>query len=174
MNINNLIRILLLKGLDAAGPGFTVPIVVSPADRLDPTDAKYVQCLHTSWMGTGDICGHANFDANDGVNQPPCISPLCHHSRAAEIFIYSLNPLFKFRAVMCYEAQSGMGGSGGLLGALTGTVTGVVTSISSFILPMQPSCTPVATELYGIYASKLLHGKFQFSTTDHPPYALGF
>lgn len=55
-------------GLDPAGPLFTLPAVVSPDFRLDPTDAEFVQVLHTSGgtLGTSVKSGHADFYPNGG------------------------------------------------------------------------------------------------------------
>lgn len=56
-------------GLDPAGPLFSMPTVVSAEYRLDASDAKYVQILHTSsgYLGTSIKSGHADFYANGGT-----------------------------------------------------------------------------------------------------------
>lgn len=59
-------------GFDPAGPGFTVPVDFGIDVRLDPTDAKYVQCIYTTryTLGTAVVCGHGNFIMNGGLTQP--------------------------------------------------------------------------------------------------------
>ena len=59
-------------GLDPAGPFFTL---VHPAVRLDPSDAKYVDVIHTGAGGLGTPRtdnGHIDFFPNGGYNQPGC------------------------------------------------------------------------------------------------------
>lgn len=67
-------------GLDPAGWAFTKPEVVDAFYRLDKTDAKYVQCIHSNrnylGLGTDMQCGHQDFYPNDGLApQPGCINP---------------------------------------------------------------------------------------------------
>ena len=65
-------------GLDPAGPLFTHPILHGPSDRLDSTDAKFVQVIFTTkgLMGSSVDCGHQNFFPNRGkFLQPGCETP---------------------------------------------------------------------------------------------------
>lgn len=67
-------------GLDPAGWEFTKPKLVDAVYRLDRTDAKYVQCIHTArnylGLGSGNECGHQDFYPNDGLSpQPGCVNP---------------------------------------------------------------------------------------------------
>lgn len=66
---SNEITTTTTKGLDAAGPGFTWPFDFGTHFRLDPTDARYVQCIYTSrlTLGTAKECGHGNFIMNGGI-----------------------------------------------------------------------------------------------------------
>ncbi|CAG7824064.1 unnamed protein product, partial [Allacma fusca] len=65
-----------ITGLDPAEPYFQyMPEHV----RLDPTDAKFVDIIHTDGrtfllLGLGMIqpCGHVDFYPNDGKEQPGC------------------------------------------------------------------------------------------------------
>lgn len=70
--------------------------------RLDPSDARYVQCIETSMLGI-DLdkfpCGHANFEVHRTKLQPACknddiITELttCRHSLAKDYFKSALNP----------------------------------------------------------------------------------
>lgn len=84
-------RIGRIFGLDPAGWSFTKPSIVEPLHRLDKTDAKYVQCIHTNGnligLGSHFDCGHQDFYPNNGVApQPGCVNPreeggptLCKH-----------------------------------------------------------------------------------------------
>lgn len=73
--IKNLGRI---TGLDPAKPYFeSMPLPV----RLDPTDAKFVDVIHTNvpslrhpfGFGTGQILGDVDFYPNNGNGQPGCV-----------------------------------------------------------------------------------------------------
>lgn len=92
-----------ILGLDSAGPLFTTPFDFGTDERLDPTDAKYVQCVYTNngALGTYIGCGLGNFIMNGGLFQPGCFGPLCSHSRAFAYFTESLNPNHKFAADRC-------------------------------------------------------------------------
>lgn len=73
-----------IVGLDPALPLF--PLLLS-ADRLDATDAKYVQIVSTdAWhAGYGLPIGHASFYPNWGSNQNRCDGDDgCSHGRAVE------------------------------------------------------------------------------------------
>lgn len=96
-----------IYGIDPAHPLITIPMR-PPTERLDPTDAKYVQVIHTSsgTFGTPFNIGTADFYADNGKSpQKGCepfiiifmtdafapISIPCSHIRALEIFRFSLN-----------------------------------------------------------------------------------
>ena len=74
-----------IYGLDAAGPMFTHPIMYGPSDRLDSTDAKYVQVIFTTtgMLGANIASGHANFYPNGGwYIQPGCVFPMLNYGYA--------------------------------------------------------------------------------------------
>ena len=60
-----------LSGLDPAMPFF---ITSGINDKLDPTDAAFVDVIHTNAFVQGKIerCGHADFYMNGGILQPGC------------------------------------------------------------------------------------------------------
>lgn len=49
-------------------------VTSSKTDKLDPSDAEYVDVIHTNAMVQGKLerCGHADFYINGGVVQPGC------------------------------------------------------------------------------------------------------
>lgn len=62
----------MIVGLDPAGPLFAS---TPPAVRLDPSDATFVDVIHTDakrW-GIEQSCGHIDFYPNGGVDQVGCL-----------------------------------------------------------------------------------------------------
>lgn len=92
-----------IYGLDPAGPGFSYPFDTSIVNRLDPTDAQYVQCIHTArkTFGINYNCGHADFYPNLGFHMPGCITPICSHSYAVVLFRSSIDPSHPFVGTHC-------------------------------------------------------------------------
>lgn len=60
-----------ITGLDPAMPGFAF---VSDENKLDPSDANFVDIIHTNAFLQGKVerCGHVDFYMNGGVLQPGC------------------------------------------------------------------------------------------------------
>ncbi|CAH1236366.1 unnamed protein product [Diabrotica balteata] len=88
-----------IVGLDPAGPLFTVK---NTANRLDRTDAKFVQVIHTNGgtLGFGEAIGHADYFPNGGESQPGCgwdLVGTCSHSRAYAYYSESLQHNFLAR-----------------------------------------------------------------------------
>lgn len=96
-------KLKAIYGFDPAGPGFSFPFSTSPANVLDPTDAQYVQCIHTARMsfGINYNCGHADFYPNTGFKMPGCTLPICSHLYAVSIFRSSINPEHSFVGTHC-------------------------------------------------------------------------
>lgn len=139
-----------MTGLDPAGPGFTCPFDLGLNTRLDPSDAKYVQCVLTSraTLGTMKDCGHANFIMNGGFTQPGCFSVLCSHSRAHDFFAEALFRENEFIGEKC---------SG---------------SIKLFFVNkyLRRACSENGDKL-GIHSNRS-HGRFFIKTSAEPPYVL--
>ncbi|RWS05657.1 pancreatic lipase-related protein 2-like protein [Dinothrombium tinctorium] len=105
-----------LTGLDPAGPDFYKD---NPKSRLDPTDATYVEVLHTDGgnliiegLGLEDAVGHDDYYPNGGAQQPGCdftkfingaslpevevvsditsLNHICNHQRSLQLFL--VNP----------------------------------------------------------------------------------
>ncbi|XP_029934664.1 lipase member H [Myripristis murdjan] len=91
-------RIGRITGLDPAGPMFTG---ATPEDRLDPTDAMFVDVLHTDMnsFGLRGAHGHIDYYANGGADQPGCPKTIfagksyfvCDHQRSVFLFLCALN-----------------------------------------------------------------------------------
>lgn len=100
-------KIDAIFGLDPAHPLVTIPMRPT-SERLDPSDAQFVQVLHTTSgiAGTPFNIGHQDWYADDGrTPQKGCepglimfdptalasVSLLCSHMRALEIFRFALD-----------------------------------------------------------------------------------
>ncbi|XP_050004888.1 lipase member I isoform X1 [Alexandromys fortis] len=97
-----------ITGLDPAGPNFSR----KPADsRLDYTDAKFVDVIHTDTNGLGIVepLGHIDFYPNGGKQQPGCPTNLfsgvnyikCDHQRAVYLFLASFETNCSFVSFPC-------------------------------------------------------------------------
>ena len=119
-------RIGRITALDAAGYMYDN---MPPSVRLDPTDAMFVDVIHTDsrpvWqflgMGSLQSSGHVDFWPNDGKNQPGCHSEKiraipkgavelsrrlagCSHMRSFDYFTESLvNKECKFVGMRCSD-----------------------------------------------------------------------
>nr|XP_054771822.1 pancreatic lipase-related protein 2-like isoform X1 [Lytechinus pictus] len=97
-----------ITGLDPAGPEFGGSLT-SAECRLDPTDAMFVDVIHTDGeiivaggFGLMDELGHQDFYPNGGESQPGCvINPVCDHMRALDLFFESItnSPTTKFTSM---------------------------------------------------------------------------
>ncbi|OXU29964.1 hypothetical protein TSAR_008301 [Trichomalopsis sarcophagae] len=68
-------KIARITGMDPARPDFEYPFLREPNDRLDPTDAKFVDVIHTCAGTVGFVrpIGHVDFYPNGGsFRQPGC------------------------------------------------------------------------------------------------------
>ncbi|XP_014210159.1 phospholipase A1-like [Copidosoma floridanum] len=83
-----------ITGLDPAMPFF---ITVGKDEKLDSSDAEFVDVFHTNAFIQGKVeaVGHVDFYMNGGINQPGCWekrNPFgCNHNRAAAYFAESIN-----------------------------------------------------------------------------------
>ncbi|XP_026733859.1 phospholipase A1-like [Trichoplusia ni] len=90
-----------ITGLDPAGPCFSNAY---SNERLDQSDATYVDILHSNRLIQGIIepVGHADFYINGGgPNQPGCFMPTCSHLRAAQVYTESIRMPKSYVAVKC-------------------------------------------------------------------------
>ncbi|CAK7319172.1 Lipase member I [Vulpes lagopus] len=97
-----------ITGLDPAGPKFSG----RPSNvRLDYTDAKFVDVIHsdTNGLGIKEPLGHIDFYPNGGKKQPGCPKSIfsgiefikCNHQRAVHLFMASLETNCNFISFPC-------------------------------------------------------------------------
>ncbi|CAH6792473.1 Lipi [Phodopus roborovskii] len=97
-----------ITGLDPAGPKFAG----KPSNsRLDYTDAKFVDVIHTDSKGLGILepLGHVDFYPNGGKQQPGCPTNLfsgvnyikCDHQRAVHLFLGAFEAKCNFVSFPC-------------------------------------------------------------------------
>ena len=70
-------KISRITGIDSAGPFFED---VQTSLRLDPSDACFVDAIHTHGIFTGikKKVGHIDFYSNGGMHQPGCDEGINH------------------------------------------------------------------------------------------------
>ncbi|XP_063830081.1 pancreatic triacylglycerol lipase-like [Ostrinia nubilalis] len=78
-------RVARVTGLDPAGPMWHYN-----SNRINRNDGIYVEAIHTDGgiygLGIGSAVADADFFPNGGFNQPGCITDICDHNRAWELF----------------------------------------------------------------------------------------
>ncbi|XP_014220056.1 pancreatic lipase-related protein 2-like [Copidosoma floridanum] len=146
-------RIGRITGLDPASPLFeTANGVADPADiRLDPTDAQFVDVIHTSGTAFGFLAaiGHSDFYPNSGkFPQPGCnfgpTDTYCSHTRAYQLMTESIGSTSGFKSKSCESWEKYKDGH----------------------------CDHNPIVLMGEYASTSLRGKFFLATKYPPPFAM--
>uniref|UniRef100_A0A8D2PZ14 Triacylglycerol lipase n=1 Tax=Zosterops lateralis melanops TaxID=1220523 RepID=A0A8D2PZ14_ZOSLA len=153
-----------ITGLDPAGPLFQyTPAMV----RLDPSDAKFVDIIHTH-AGILQTCGHLDFYPNGGKKMPGCnqlrVPPLqtkqealmisfgCGHKRSLRYYAESIITPNGFVGYRCDTYRE-------------------------FVLGDCFPCPEEGCPLMGHYADKFLHKtekeqqKVYLNTGPSPPYA---
>ncbi|XP_028842106.1 lipase member H [Denticeps clupeoides] len=90
-------RVGRITALDPAGPQFTD---TSTDKRLDPSDAQFVDVVHTDMdaLGFRKPLGHIDYYANGGSDQPGCPKTIaggsgyfkCDHQRSVYLFLDSI------------------------------------------------------------------------------------
>ncbi|XP_032294376.1 phospholipase A1 member A isoform X2 [Drosophila virilis] len=140
-----------ITGLDPAMPLF---ITAGPDDKLDPSDADFVDVIHTNALVQGKLerCGHADFYMNGGISQPGCTGPqwtnsfACSHQRAMAYYLESIRSSKGFWGWAC----------------------------SGYIPYLLGMCPPTNYLLEaGDNIRHNTRGMFLIDTNDTSPYALG-
>ncbi|XP_063117261.1 lipase member H isoform X9 [Cavia porcellus] len=99
-----------ITGLDPAGPLFNEK---PPEDRLDPSDAQFVDVIHSDMdaLGYKQPLGNIDFYPNGGLDQPGCPKTIfggmqyfkCDHQRSVYLYLASLR---EDCAVVAYPCDS--------------------------------------------------------------------
>lgn len=119
------IKLKRISALDPAGPGY---YLASASERLDKTDAYFVDCIHTSAkFGLQKSIGHKDFYPNGGSSQPGCtilpskqiqaelmadekFNPIdwikCSHDRARDLYEESLISSCPFTSIPCDKYEN--------------------------------------------------------------------
>ncbi|CAN9498469.1 unnamed protein product [Ophioblennius macclurei] len=98
-----------ITGLDPAGPMFKG---ADTFDRLDPSDAQFVDAIHTDsdYFGISIPVGHVDFFLNGGKDQAGCARSrfpsmygyvICDHMRALHVYMSALNGSCSLLGVPC-------------------------------------------------------------------------
>ncbi|EFX89463.1 hypothetical protein DAPPUDRAFT_303060 [Daphnia pulex] len=146
-----------ITGLDPAYPGFSVG---NTDERLDVTDAQFVDVMHTNSASllNGGLSfpvsiGHVDFWPNGGIVQPGCIltgsdilaiATGCSHSRAYQYFAETING-GRFTSIRC-------------------------TSYEEFDAGL---CNGNQQDLMGLPVSLSATGDYYLNTFDAPPFSMG-
>ncbi|MCJ8732407.1 hypothetical protein PDJAM_G00211030 [Pangasius djambal] len=160
-----------ITGLDPAGPMFKN---ADPSDRLDPSDAMFVEAIHTDsdYFGISIPVGHVDFFVNGGLDQTGCV-----RSSFTSIFIYF--PVYGY--VICdhmralYVYMSALKGSCALTGfpcsSYEDFLAGQCTSCDG---PFNNICPQIGLlKNSGITVSPLpIHGKVYLLTTSEVPFCV--
>nr|XP_019956135.1 PREDICTED: phospholipase A1 member A isoform X2 [Paralichthys olivaceus] len=102
-----------ITGLDPAGPMFKGADI---SDRLDPSDAQFVDAIHTDsdYFGISIPVGHVDFFLNGGKDQAGCARSrfasmygyvICDHMRALHVYMSALNGSCPMRGIPCFNYE---------------------------------------------------------------------
>ncbi|XP_046695539.1 phospholipase A1 member A isoform X2 [Silurus meridionalis] len=107
-----------ITGLDPAGPMFKK---ADPFDRLDPSDAMFVEAIHTDsdYFGISIPVGHVDFFVNGGLDQTGCVRSsfasvygyvICDHMRALHVYMSALNGSCELTGFPCSSYEDFLAG----------------------------------------------------------------
>ncbi|XP_047517186.1 lipase member H-A-like [Pieris napi] len=146
------VKVSRLTGLDPAGPCFRN---LGPGDRIDKSDADFVDIIATNIDGYGMAApvGHVNFYVNGGEYQPGDVlwtlcNILCSHIRSFTIWISALRNPHSFVGLQCDSVQQAR----------------------------EKLCydrEPIVTNVLGLNSDRSRHGIFYLNTDNKYPYFLG-
>ncbi|KAM3862192.1 phospholipase A1 member A [Diretmus argenteus] len=108
-----------ITGLDPAGPMFKG---ADTFDRLDPSDAQFVEAIHTDsdYFGISIPVGHVDFFLNGGMDQAGCARSrfasilvyfpvygyvICDHMRALHVYMSALNGSCPLMGIPCFSYE---------------------------------------------------------------------
>ncbi|XP_066142114.1 pancreatic triacylglycerol lipase-like isoform X1 [Euwallacea fornicatus] len=142
-------RLPRITGLDPALPGY---IKAGNDDKLDKTDAEFVDVYHTSafMQGKAEESGHVDFYFNGGSIQPGCWETdnffSCNHHRAPLYYAESINSRVGFWGWKC----------------------------ESFVQYLLGGCPPNEVQIpLGERVSRYVFGTYMVITASATPFAIG-
>lgn len=108
-----------ITGLDPAGPMFKG---ADTYDRLDPSDAQFVDAIHTDsdYFGISIPVGHVDFFLNGGKDQTGCARSrfasmygyvICDHMRALHVYMSALNGSCPLMGIPCSSYEDFLKGN---------------------------------------------------------------
>ncbi|XP_050442779.1 pancreatic lipase-related protein 2-like isoform X4 [Adelges cooleyi] len=168
-----------ITGLDPAGPKFEK---ANPTDRLNHTDAQFVDVIHTgatSIFGNGIIvpCGHVDFYPNGGKKQPGCVPSnkndvigimgelVCDHLRVQDLFTESINSKNLFVANKCDSYDEYLQGN---------CFSSDLTDLNIMGLKAKQSSSPPGTKYFLITGDAPPYCRQQYKVTMNLDKPLGF
>ncbi|XP_069128522.1 inactive pancreatic lipase-related protein 1-like [Argopecten irradians] len=159
-----------ITGLDPAGPLFEN---FDAEVRLDPTDAIFVDAIHTDsdsllelGFGLEKALGHADFYPNGGEKQPGCSNEALHH-----VFNLITLQIEKFTdTIACSHMRA--------IDLFTASISSTSCSFRAFPCNSKAdfdagrchSCGHGCSEMGNHANMHHAHGKFYLSTTAHQPF----
>ncbi|KAH8341316.1 hypothetical protein KR059_002583, partial [Drosophila kikkawai] len=145
---------LPLQRITALNPAKPLFLGTDKDDKLDSTDALFVDVIHTDvlMLGLLEAVGHVDFYVNMGISQPNCgdVSKItthyCYHNRAVTYYAESIASPLGFFGYGCSNYSSFLNGK------------------------CQPSKD---VEQMGFYVRSEARGFYFLETNYFPPYAMG-
>ncbi|XP_022219675.2 pancreatic lipase-related protein 3 [Drosophila obscura] len=84
------------------------PTEASLQHVLSPSDAQFVEVVHTNGGGLGTLerLGHVDYYPNGGETQPGCVEDSCSHERSFELLAEMWSPENDFVSALCGSVET--------------------------------------------------------------------
>ncbi|CAH2238682.1 jg4356 [Pararge aegeria aegeria] len=154
--IANYLKSGKLDRITALDPALPLFATADAREKVDSSDAHFVDILHTNALQKGKLedSGHVDCYANGGVFQPGCVATenktksSCEHDRAVHYYAESITTTKGFYATKCH-------------------------SWMAYILGWCEMVNSHEDIICGEHAPRDASGSYFFKTNSKPPYALG-